>query len=266
MPGSERTQLRERLGAVAREAGELALVASKRPLRRWTKAGSSPVSEADIAVNDMLAVRLPPLAPDAGWMSEETEDNLARTGNAKVWIVDPIDGTRAYLDGKTDWSVSIALVENNRPVLAAIYAPVTDELFLAARGEGATLNGARMKADAGDALIGARVAGPQSHLRRITELNPRILPQPKINSLALRLARVAQGALDAAFASRNSHDWDLAAADLLVHEAGGAMTDLDGKPLSYNQPNPVHGALIAAGMARHETFVGLVRDRRIEFM
>jgi myo-inositol-1(or 4)-monophosphatase len=257
--------LRERLAAIVREAGELALVASKGPLKRWTKAGASPVSEADIAVNDLLAVRLPALAPEAGWLSEETEDNLVRIDAAEVWIVDPIDGTRAYLDHRADWSISVALARAGRPVLAAIYAPVTDELFLSARGHGATLNGSRLRVSTGEGLTGARLAGPQRYLKRLTELHPRILPQPKVHSLALRLARVAEGEFDAAFAARNGCDWDLAAADLLVHEAGGALTDFSGQPLSYNRPEPVHGALVAAGPARHGTLIDLLRDRRAEF-
>jgi myo-inositol-1(or 4)-monophosphatase len=265
LPDSDRGPLRERLAAIVREAGELALVASKTPLKRWTKAGASPVSEADIAVNDLLAVRLPALAPEAGWLSEETEDDLVRTDAAEVWIVDPIDGTRAYLDHRADWSISIALVKDGRPVLAAIYAPVTDELFLAARGQGATVNGARLKVSAGEGLNGARLAGPQRYLKRLVALNPRILPQPKVHSLALRLARVAGGEFDAAFAARNGYDWDLAAADLLVQEAGGALTDFNGQPLGYNRPEPVHGALVAAGPARHGTLIDLLRDRRAEF-
>lgn len=266
MPDSDRRELRDALAAVLREAGEIALVASKRPLKRWDKNGSSPVSEADIAVNDFLAARLPPLSPGAGWLSEETEDNGARLGATTLWVVDPIDGTRAYLDGRPDWSVSVALVVHGRPVIGGVFAPVTDELFLAARGAGATANNVRIKTDPGDTLAGARLAGPQWHLRKLAEINPRVLPQPKIHSLALRLARVAQGGIDAGIASRNSSDWDLAAADLLVHEAGGAMTDFDGQVPVYNRPEPVHGALIAAGQARHAAVLALLRDRRREFV
>jgi myo-inositol-1(or 4)-monophosphatase len=265
LPDSERAKLRERVVAIAREAGEVALIASKKPLKRWMKAGSSPVSEADIAVNNFLSTRLPPLAPDAGWLSEETEDNLARTKANTVWVVDPIDGTRAYLAQRPDWSISIALVDDGRPLLGVLYAPVTDEMFVATRGEGATLNGARLRVIAGDGLNGARIAGPQSYLTRLAEINPRVLPQPKVFSLALRLARVAAGEFDGAFASRDSHDWDLAAADLLVHEAGGVLTDLTGRTLTYNAADPVHTPLLAAAPARHQMLIDLLRDRRDEF-
>jgi myo-inositol-1(or 4)-monophosphatase len=263
---SEAGPLCDRLAGVVREAGELALLASKKPLKRWIKGGgSSPVSEADIAVNDFLATRLSALVPQAGWLSEETQDDLVRTESGAVWVVDPIDGTRAYLDGRADWTISVALVEDGRPSLAAVYAPVTDEMFLGAREGGATLNGARLRASTGDTLNGARLAGPQNYLKRLAEANPRVLPQPKVHSLALRFAKVAEGEFDGAFAARNSHDWDLAAADLLVHEAGGALTDFNGRALRYNQAETVHGALIAAGQARHGVLIELVHDHRNEF-
>lgn len=266
MPASEPARLRSALEAVVREAGALARSTSHRPFKRWTKGPDhSPVTEGDIAVNDLLRERLPHLAPGAGWLSEETEDVPSARAGATTWIVDPIDGTRAYIAGRPDWTISVALVTGGLPVLAALYAPVTEEMFLAVRGHGATLNGQKITASNGDALDGARLAGPKRTLERLAGLEPTVLPQPRVNSLALRLTRVAQGELDAAFASRGSHDWDLAAADLLVHEAGGMMTDFAGDPLGYNQPHIVHGALMAAGSARHETLLDLMRDRIAEF-
>ena len=266
MPGSDLAALRGSLEPVMREAGELARVTSRGEFRRWTKGDdNSPVSEGDIAVNNLLRTRLSALAPAAGWLSEETEDSLAGRAMATAWIVDPIDGTRAYITGRPDWTISVALVEDGRPVLAALYAPVTDEMFLAVRGQGATLNGAGIKVSQSAALGGATLAGPKRYLDKLSSLEPDILAQPKVHSLALRLTRVAHGGLDAAFASPGSHDWDLAASDLLVHEAGGLMTDLTGKPLTYNRPHVVHGALIAAGPPRHATLIDLMRDRLPEF-
>ncbi len=265
MPGSERTNLSD-LETVMREAGELARLTARGPFKRWTKGeDKSPVSDGDIAVNDLLRARLGDLAPDAGWVSEETADSLTGRDAGLCWVVDPIDGTRAYISGRIDWSISVALVEHGRPVMAALYAPVTEEMFLAARAKGATLNGVPIAAGRGDTLAGARLAGPKRYLDRLGDLRPGILAQPKVHSLALRLTRVAHGELDAAFASPGSHDWDLAAADLLVHEAGGAMTDFAGTPLSYNRSDVAHGALIAAGPARHCALIDLVRDRLPEF-
>ena len=247
-----------------REAGALARKTAQGAFRHWTKGeDKSPVTEADIAVNDLLHQRLTALAPGAGWLSEETAEIPAST--TLMWIVDLIDGTRAFISGRADWAISVALVEDGRPLVAALYAPVSEEIFLATRGTGATLNGAPIKANDGDGLRGAKIAGPKRYLDRFSNLAEGTLAQPKVHSLALRLARVAHGALDAAFASRGSHDWDLAAADLLVHEAGGALTDFTGRPLKYNGSQAVHGALVAAGQARHDALIGLVRDRKAEF-
>jgi myo-inositol-1(or 4)-monophosphatase len=257
--------LRSPLEAVMREAGDLARATARGPFKRWTKGDDdSPVSEGDIAVNDLLRARLTELEPAAGWLSEETED-LPDGVLPLAWIVDPIDGTRSYISGRADWTISVALAERGRPILAALYAPITDEMFLAVRGEGATLNGATIATNRGETLDSTRLAGPKRYLDRFAGLNRGILALPKVHSLALRLARVAHGELDAAFASPGSHDWDLAAADLLVHEAGGLFTDFAGRPLQYNAPHAAHGALIAAGSARHGALIDLVRDRRGEF-
>jgi myo-inositol-1(or 4)-monophosphatase len=174
-------------------------------------------------------------------------------------VVDPIDGTRAFIAGREDWCVSVALVVDGRPVAAALYAPVTDELFLAAAGGGAARNGAPIRASSGAALQGARLGGPKRMMERASVADAGIVLMPRIHSLALRLARVAHGELDAAVAGGNGHDWDLAAADLLVHEAGGLMTALDGQRLIYNRPDPVHSLLIAAGRERHAALVDLIR-------
>ena len=264
MPASETSALRAPLEAVMREAGALARKTAQSAFRHWTKGEDrSPVTEADIAVNDLLHQQLTALCPGAGWLSEETAEIPSST--TLMWIVDPIDGTRAFISGRADWSISVALVEDGRPLVAALYAPVSEEIFLAARGTGATLNGTPINANEGDGLRGAKIAGPKRYLDRFSSLAEGTLAQPKVHSLALRLARVAQGALDAAFSSRGSHDWDLAAADLLVHEAGGALTDFTGRPLKYSGSQAVHGALIAAGQPRHDALIVLVRDRRAEF-
>jgi myo-inositol-1(or 4)-monophosphatase len=262
LPGSDAIDYAgqsRKLAAAVREAGAIALKTFRGTIKSWTKGHDSPVSEADIAVDDFLRGAL--AQPGVGWLSEETLDDLARLESRLVHVVDPIDGTRAYLAGFPDWAISAALVEDGRPVAAALFAPVTDELFVAARGQGATLNEMPMTASGGDTLDGAKVAGPKGYLERFARLGPQIGMVPKIHSLALRLTRVAQGEIDAAFASANSRDWDLAAADLLVHEAGGALTTATGEPVVYNLQDPVHGALLAAGRARHGRMLDLVRDR-----
>jgi len=260
----DRRRVRDQLAAAVREAGALALTTFRGQLKSWTKGKSSPVSEADLAVDALLRERLLAIH-DAGWLSEETEDDPARLGHSEIWAVDPIDGTRGYIAGSSDWGISAALVGNGRPVIAALYAPVTDELFLAVAGDGATLNGARIEASAGNDIAGRTFSGPKRRLDVLAAAEPRIVAVPRISSLALRLARVAAGTLDGSFAGPNSHDWDLAAADLLVHEAGGALTNIAGDVLIYNEPDPVHQALIAAGRARHAALLEIVRDRFAEF-
>lgn len=265
MPADNAAAARDVLAAAVREAGALALTTFRSPLRRWTKGESSPVSEADIAVDGLLHDRLRSAFPDFGWLSEETEDDPRRLDTESVWIVDPIDGTRAYLDGRDDWVVCVALAVRGRPRLAALFAPVTDELFLAAAGEGATRNGVAIQADAGDGFNGARLLGPKKMLGRLSDLHPAAVALPRIGSLALRLARIAEGTADVAIVGGNSHDWDLAAADLLVHEAGGKLTDIDGAPLTYNRPLPTHGLLVAAGRSRHDATLALVREHKAQF-
>jgi len=249
------------LTETVREAGLLARSMFGTELKNWIKGKSSPVSEADIAVNDLMERRLRESSPGYGWLSEESADDESRLGRKYTWIVDPIDGTRSYLAGRDDWCVCAALVEDASPVLAAVYAPASEEFFFAARGQGASLNGARVQASGGDHLDFSRMAGPKPLVQRLADSLEEIVTHPRIGSLALRLCRVAHGALDAAFAGGQSRDWDLAAANLIVQEADGKMTALSGDALLYNRRDVVHGVLVAAGRDRHARIVGHFRNR-----
>ncbi len=244
-----------------RQAGALALSMFGTDLKKWTKGASSPVSEADIAANDLLERKLRAATPDYGWLSEESADDEKRLGKRLVWIIDPIDGTRAYLAGHEDWCVSAALVGGAAPVLAAVYAPVTDEFFFAARGKGAMRNDVPIQVTSGAALDFSRIAGPKPLVQRLSEGPEEISLYPRIGSLALRLCRVAQGTLDAAFAGGQSRDWDLAAANLIVDEANGKMTGLSGDTILYNRREVTHGVLVAAGRDRHASIVEHFRNR-----
>ncbi|KIZ42220.1 MULTISPECIES: 3'(2'),5'-bisphosphate nucleotidase CysQ [Rhodopseudomonas] len=247
------------LADTVREAGALALKMFRTELRTWTKGASSPVSEADIAVNDLIQRRLQGATPEYGWLSEESADDSARLGKSLVWIIDPIDGTRGYLAGREDWCVSAALVADAVPLLAAVFAPATDEFYCAIRGQGAFLNDVAIHATPGIELDFAKVAGPKPLLERL--MPPEAALHPRIGSLALRLCRVADRRLDAAFAGGQSRDWDLAGADLIVHEANGRMTTLAGDAIVYNRPDVAHGVLVAAGRDRHASIVELFRNR-----
>jgi myo-inositol-1(or 4)-monophosphatase len=243
------------LAQAVREAGALALSLFRTDLKNWTKGVSSPVSEADIAVNDLLEQRLRQARPDYGWLSEESADDHSRLRHRLLWVVDPIDGTRNYIGGKDDWCVSVALVENGSPLLAALFAPAYDEFFFAARGQGASCNGKALRATAGTELDFARVAGPKPLVERLRKTLGDITLHPRIGSLALRLCRVADGKLDAAFAGGNSHDWDIAAADLIVQEADARFTTLSGDAVGYNRREVTHGVLVAAGRDRHAEII-----------
>jgi myo-inositol-1(or 4)-monophosphatase len=267
LPATEVVDLQQqatRLAEAVREAGALALSMFKTPLKNWTKGEAlSPVSDADIAVDVLLRERLTSNNESIAWLSEESVDDPARLDARYVWIVDPIDGTRAYIAGLPDWAVSAALVENGRPVAACLFAPVSDEFFFAVSGQGPARNGVAISASAGAELAQARIAGPKRFLERVQAIAPPFAVMPRTHSLALRLARVAEGTFDAAIAGGNSHDWDLAAADLLVHEAGGALTSFEGGTVTYNRPVPRHGMLVAAGRDRHAALIELFRDERL---
>jgi myo-inositol-1(or 4)-monophosphatase len=264
LPASEvdLQQQAARLEESVREAGALALSMFRKPLNNWTKGeAQSPVSDADIAVDNLLRESL--RDDHIAWLSEESIDDPVRLEARYVWVVDPIDGTRAYIGGLPDWSVSVALVENGRPIAACLFAPVSEEFFLAIAGAGATRNGAAIAVSNGADLAQARIAGPKRLLERLQAVSPPFTVMPRTHSLALRLARVAEGTFEAAFAGGNSHDWDLAAADLLVHEAGGALSPFGGGSVTYNCPVPRHGMLVAAGKARHAALLEIIRDERL---
>jgi myo-inositol-1(or 4)-monophosphatase len=252
------------LAAAVRDAGSLALSMFGKQIKNWTKGpSSSPVCDADIAVNDLLRKRLIASGDACAWLSEESADDDRRLGARHVWVIDPIDGTRAYIAGQPDWAISAALVEDGRPIAACLYAPALDEFFAARAGAGSMLNGAPIAATARADLRGIRVLGPQKFLDRLSSAMPPFTKLPRGHSLALRLVRVAQGAADVAFAGGNSHDWDLAAADLLVHEAGGALTPLAGGTVVYNRPVPRHGMLVAAGRDRHTALIKFLGDQKL---
>ncbi|WP_244313760.1 3'(2'),5'-bisphosphate nucleotidase CysQ [Stappia sediminis] len=250
MPASETmTSDLELLEQAAREAGDIALRYFRRDPKRWTKEGDSPVSEADIAVDRHLHDMLTSSRPDYGWLSEETRDNEKRLSRSRVFIVDPIDGTRAFLAGTDEWTVAIAVVERGRPVYAAVYRPAGDEMYLGALGKGATLNGQRIRVSARQDLSGARFAGPKSVSKHAEITERGVVYAGYIPSLAYRLAMVSDGRIDIASARGRACDWDLAASDLLVQEAGGCLTDLEGAAAIYNKPDVRHKALVAGPSA-----------------
>lgn len=244
------------VAAAAAEAGALALRRQAEPFRRWEKAAGHPVCEIDLEVDVLLAARLRAIDPDAGWLSEESADDPVRLECRRLWVVDPIDGTRDYLRGRSGWAVSVALVEDGRPVLGVLDAPARGEAWTAAAGAGAWRNGVPLQVADRDALPGARV--PADTLPK-TDADLVAVPRP--NGIALRIAMVAGGDADLCASLRWGHEWDIAAAHLIAAEAGAIVTDALGRPISYNSPAAealgivasvpgIHGAAIARLAAR----------------
>lgn len=243
-----------------RAAGDLAMSFFGREVSATQKADNSPVSEADLAVDRMLHDRLLRDRPSYGWLSEESADQPERLKAARVWIVDPIDGTRAFLANTLDWTISAALVEDEKPVLGAVFNPAKSEFFLARRSRGASLNGERIAVSARDAIEGSRLFTNKRFLKRDIWNEP--WPPVDtfwVNSIAYRLALIAAGQADATVALSGTSEWDLAAAALLVQEAGGRITDAKGADLRFNQPMQRISGLVAAGPDLHALLVARTR-------
>ncbi len=251
---SLRARAADSLGALveaARLAGEIAMPWFREGAHTLaaieSKHGGSPVTEADFAVDRFLKERLCRAFPQAGWLSEETADDAARRERTELLIVDPIDGTRAFVSGDPRWTVSIALVSGTRPIAGVVHAPALRQTYAAALGGGATLDGSPIRASALVSLEGARVGGPRPMVEAAARAaGVEMTAEPKIPSLAYRFARVASGSLDAALAAPNSHDWDIAAADLILAEAGASLQDAEGRAPSYNRERVRHDLLVAA--------------------
>ncbi len=238
----------------AEEGGRIAMGYFGRDPEVWMKAGVSPVSEADYAVDKFLRETLREARPDYGWLSEETVDTPERLSARRTFVVDPIDGTRAFLEGQDLWCVSVAIVEDGRPIAGVLDCPGRREVFSARRGVGASLNGEQISVRSGSADI--EIAGPKALLDRVRGELALARRHRHVPSLAYRIAMIAAGRLDGTYVKANSHDWDLAAADLILSEAGGAVVDDRGIELRYATENPRHGILAAAGLPLIRRMVG----------
>lgn len=228
----------------AKEAGRIALKFFGNAPEVWLKDGSSPVSEADYAADRFLRETLLAARPDYGWLSEETTDSAARLDARRTFIVDPIDGTRGFLDGQGEWCVSAAVVEGGRPLVGVLECPAKRETFSARLGAGAEKDGRRLLV--GDPRPTHLIGGPVSMINALPpELRDRVKRSQYVPSLAYRIAMVADGTLDATFVKPNSRDWDLAAADLILQEAGGAILDDRGLAPVYGARDTAHGSLVA---------------------
>jgi myo-inositol-1(or 4)-monophosphatase len=230
----------------ARQAGEIAFgFFGKAPEVWWKNEGSSPVSAADFAANDRLREILLQARPGYGWLSEETDDDTDRLGCDTLFVIDPIDGTRAFINGEKTWCVSVAVVHLGRPVAGVLVAPALEEEFHATADGPSIKNGMpiRVSEPAGSGL---RIAADEALVKKFdTPFRDLVHRVRHVPSLAYRLAMAADSRIDGTVVKRNSHDWDLAAADLILERAGGRLSDLDNRPLSYNRKLVTRDMLVA---------------------
>lgn len=238
----------------AREVGEIALACKARGLEITEKADDQgPVTDADLAVDARLHEILRAARPGYGWLSEERPDDAARLAHEHVFIIDPIDGTRAFIAGdNTAWAHSLAVTRNGVVTAAVVFLPAKDSLYAAARGSGATLNGAPIRATTRAGISGAKFLAAKPNYAPANWLGP--VPDVARHyrpSLAYRLSSVAEGRFDAMMTLRPSWEWDIAAGALLAEEAGATVTDRTGGPLRFNAPRPLLDGVVAAGAALH---------------
>lgn len=242
------------LADATRAAGALAMeFFESGDLTTWEKWPGHPVSDADIAVDRLLKEALREERPNYGWLSEESEDDLSRLATERQWVVDPIDGTRAFLAGRREFCVATALVSDGRPLAAVIFNPATDEFFESVRGKGVWLNQKRLRVRDASSPQQIRVLSGRNEIRRAVwathvdgvEVTP-------VSSMAYKLALVASGKFDAAVTLWDKHDWDVVAGDLMIREAGGLVTTREGETLHYNLKEPRHRSVVAAGRILHD--------------
>ncbi|SFP90197.1 3'(2'),5'-bisphosphate nucleotidase CysQ [Tranquillimonas alkanivorans] len=237
----------------AQAAGEIARKHWRADPQVWDKGGTAgPVTEADLAVDAHLRAALGHARPEYGWLSEESEDDPARHEAKRIFVVDPIDGTRAFVAGEETWALSLAVAEHGRVMAAVVYLPVMDKLYAAGLGQGAALNGAPLSVSAHGEADGARVLANRPNFRPENWSGP--VPNFKRSfrpSLAYRLTLVAEGRYDAMFTLVPAWEWDIAAGSLIVREAGGTVTDRHGAPLRFNTADRRADGVIAAPDALH---------------
>ena len=244
------------IARIAEEAGRIAAGRCGTDYKSWEKVPGHPVCEVDLAVDAFLREKLAALDPEAGWLSEETLDDSDRIERRRLWVVDPIDGTRDYLRGRPGWCVSVALVEDRVPVLGVLSAPMRAELWTAQRGRGAWRNGERLRVSPRAALAGARV--PADTLPKVDR---DLVPVPRPNSIALRIAMVAAGEADLVATLRWGFEWDIAAAALIAKESGATVSGALGQPLAFNTASAEAFGLLIATPGIHAAAADRLRER-----
>ena len=254
---------RERLDEICIEAGRMALrlwPAGGHELESWDKEPGSPVCTADLEVDAFLRRELCALLPAAGWLSEESADHPERLGRGLCWLVDPVDGTRDFIAGQSGWAVSVALISAGKPLFGLLIAPARDEVWSATAGQGAWLNGRKLQASTRSELPGARVPA-----KSLPSEDADLTMVERPNSIALRIAMVADDRADLVATLRWGYEWDIAAATLIAREAGASVTDAFGQPLSYNKRDPRAFGVLVTSPAIHQAAVERLAERAAKY-
>jgi len=246
----------ELVAQIVEDAARIAAERSGSAFRQWEKEPGHPVCDVDLEVDDYLRRYLCALEPDTGWLSEERADTSDRYERRRVWVVDPIDGTRDYLKGRSGWCVSVALVEDRVPVLGVLAAPARGEIWTAERGRGSWRNGERLGVSGRTELAGARVP-----IDALPEEDKDLVVVPKPNSIALRIGLVAAGEADLVATFKWGSEWDIAAAAVIAQEAGARITGGVGQPLAFNTASGEAFGVVAATPAIHAEAVERFRHR-----
>ncbi len=223
------------------------------------KSIGNPVTDADYASNTLLHKQLKALLPDAGWLSEETIDQPDRFSRKRIWVVDPLDGTKEFIMGIPEFAVSVALVENGQPIVGVVYNPAAEELFYGAKDRGVFFNGNRMRVTGRTKLEGALIEASRSECKR-GEFKPfeDIFKIRIMGGTAYKLARVAVGLCDASWSRGPKNEWDICAGALLVTEAGGRCVDLNNSPFTFNRPNTLVSGFIADNGNLHDNIIAIL--------
>ena len=242
--------LLEAVGAVTAEVGAMARARWEGEFRHWEKERGHPVCDVDLDADAMLRARLAAIDPDAGWLSEETADSAERLLQSRAWVVDPIDGTRDFIRRRPGWAISVALVEGGKVLLGVLDAPARGQHWRAQAGEGAWLNGRRLRVADRTELPGSRVPADT-----LPKTDADLIAVPRPNSIALRMAMLAAGEVDLVATLRWGREWDIAAAYLIAQEAGAIVTDAFGRPIRFNSTSAEAFGALASVPGIHQAAV-----------
>ena len=263
MPGRDAAADLNLLEESVRAGGAIARGFFGGSYKKWDKSKGNPVTEADLAVDAYLRETLCAARPDYGWLSEETTDDPARLKAEAVFVVDPIDGTIAFIKGRPHFTICAGIVVEGRPVAGAVYNPITEECFTARLGHGAFLNGTPIHPSGRETVEGCRMLADRAMLAHAAWNTPpnRTWPEMEIEtrgSIAYRVVLVACGQFDAMLALSSKRDWDLAAADIIATEAGGLVTTHTGVTMRYNRESTLQPSVVAAGPKLHAELMARV--------